>query len=179
MEDILERPIGFWKTIREFWKTGKTGVALFLISIFALIYGYIALEFEVGRGWNGHESVQNVMKDISSFVPVGGTIVAMIIGGIDFMMLLADFIQARREKRIEAATAVAKEEGKEEGKAEGIAEGKAEGIAEGIAEGKAEGIVEGKAEERELWKAWNNRRLEAEAKGQEFNEPPPNEIEAP
>ena len=175
----MERPIGFWKTIREFWKTGKAGIALFLISVFVLIYGYIAYDFEIGRGWTGHESVQNVMKDISSFVPVGGTIVAMIIGGIDFMMLLADFIQARREKRIEAATAVAKEEGKaegkEEGKAEGIAEGKAEGIAEGKAEGIAEGIAEGKAEERELWKAWNSRRLEAEAKGQEFNEPPPNE----
>ena len=36
-------------------------------------------------------------------------------------MLLSDFIQARREKRIEAA--------KVEGIAEGIAEGKVEGIA--------------------------------------------------
>ena len=165
----MERPLTFWQTVREFWKIGKTGIALFLISVFVLIYGYIAYDFEIGRGWKGHESVQNVTKDISSFVPVGGAIVAMIIGGIDLMMLLADFIQAQREKRIEAAKAVAKEEGREEGRAEGIAEGKAEGIVEG----KAEGIAEGKAEERELWIAWNNRRLEAEAKGQAFNEPPP------
>ena len=42
---------------------------------------------------------------------------------------------------------------------------------------KAEGIAEGKVEERELWLAWNNRRLEAEAKGEEFNEPPPTETQ--
>ncbi len=52
-------------------------------------------------------------------------------------------------------------------------------IQEAKTEGKAEGIAEGIAEERELWIAWNNRRLEAEAKGQEFNEPPPTEIDNP
>ncbi len=145
VEDILERPHTFWQTIREFWKTGKAGIALFLISVFVLIYGYIAYNYEIGRGWNGHESVQNVTKDISAFVPVGGTLVAMIIGGIDLMMLLADFIQARREKRIEAAKAIAK--------------------------------AEGKAEERQIWIDWNNRRLEAEAKGEPFNENPPAEPE--
>ncbi len=37
--------------------------------------------------------------------------------------------------------------------------------------------AEAKAEERGLWEEWNNRRLEAEAKGDEFNEPPPNETQ--
>lgn len=36
-----------------------------------------------------------------------------------------------------------------------------------------EAKVEGKAEERELWIEWNNRRIEAETKGEDFNEPPP------
>ena len=40
-----------------------------------------------------------------------------------------------------------------------------------------EAKAEGKAEERSLWEEWNNRRLEAEAKGDEFNEPPPNETQ--
>ena len=48
-------------------------------------------------------------------------------------------------------------------------EGKAEGIAEGIAKGKAEGV----AERDRQWAAWNNRRIEAEAKGEPFDEPPP------
>ena len=46
-----------------------------------------------------------------------------------------------------------------------------------VKEAKAKGKVEGIAEERGLWKEWNNRRLEAEAKGDEFNEPPPNETQ--
>ena len=50
---------------------------------------------------------------------------------------------------------------------------RAEGRAEGIAEGKAEGIAEGRVEERQVWRDWNNRRMEAEARGEKFTEPPP------
>ena len=46
-----------------------------------------------------------------------------------------------------------------------------------VKEAKAKGKVEGIVEERGLWKEWNNRRLEAEAKGDEFNESPPNETQ--
>ncbi|MDE0482819.1 MAG: hypothetical protein OXI67_09595 [Candidatus Poribacteria bacterium] len=147
----------FWQAVRDFWRTGKTGVALFLISLFALIYGYIALEFEIAQGWKGHVSVQNVTKDISAFIPVGAAFVAMIIGGIDLIMLLSDFIEARREKRIAAATEAAKAEGK----------------AEGIAEGKAEGIAEGEARAYRKFAEWERRRKEAEDRGEEFTEPPP------
>ena len=73
-------------------------------------------------------------------------------------MLLSDFIQARREKRIEAA--------KIEGKVEGIAEG----IVEGIAKGKA---AEGEARAYREFAEWDRRRKEAEARGEEFTEPPP------
>ena len=147
----------FWQVVRDFWRTGKTGVALFLISLFALIYGYIALEFEIAQGWKGHVSVQNVTKDISAFIPVGAAFVAMIIGGIDLIMLLSDFIEARREKRIAAAVEAAKAEGMAEGRAEGMAEGRAEGMAEVYQE----------------IQNWDRRRKEAEARGEEFTEPPP------
>jgi len=40
-------------------------------------------------------------------------------------------------------------------------------------EGRKEGREEGTSEERERWEAWNLRRLEAEAKGEVFSEPPP------
>ena len=45
--------------------------------------------------------------------------------------------------------------------------------AKGKAEGKAEGIAEGIAERDREWTAWNERRLDAAAKGQLFEEPPP------
>ncbi len=43
------------------------------------------------------------------------------------------------------------------------------------AEGRAEGCVEGRVEKQALWKAWNNRRLEAEARGEPFDEPTPSD----
>ena len=136
----------FWRvSVRDFWKTGKAGFALFLISLFVIIYGCIALDYEITKGWNGHESVQNVLKDISAFIPVGGALVGMMVGGIDVIMLLSDWYLDRREKRIQTA--------------------KAEGIAEGIAEGKAEVY-------REILE-WDRRRSEAAARGEEFTEPPP------
>ena len=68
-------------------------------------------------------------------------------------MLLSDFIQARREKRIEAAKI----------------EGRAEGIVEGIAKGRAEG----EARAYRKCAEWDRRRKEAEARGEAFTEPPP------
>ena len=41
------------------------------------------------------------------------------------------------------------------------------------AEGRAEGIVEGIAQNQNEWLRWNNRRLEAERRGEKFDEPPP------
>ena len=80
-----------WRAVRDFWKTGKAGFVLFLISLFILVYGSIALDYETTRGWKGHESVQNVLDDISTFIPVGVALVGMIVGGIDLMMLLSDW----------------------------------------------------------------------------------------
>lgn len=135
----------FWLSVRDFWRTGKTGVALFLISVFVLKYGHKAFNFEIAKGWNGHESLQNVLDDMSSFIPVGAALVAMLIGVIDIMMLFSDWYSERAEKRRKTAIKKARAEGKAEGKVEAYRE---------IAE-------------------WDRRRREAEARGEEFNEQPP------
>ena len=43
----------------------------------------------------------------------------------------------------------------------------------GMAEGRAAGRAEAEAEVNAAWKAWNERRLAAEANGEPFDEPPP------
>ena len=48
-----------------------------------------------------------------------------------------------------------------------------EGHAEGHAQGRAEGHAEGEARRQAAWVAWNGRRLAAEARGEPFDEPPP------
>ena len=72
-------------------------------------------------------------------------------------------------KLVEPIRQELREEGKEEGREAGIKEGREAGHEEGIEEGKA--IGERRANQR--WAAWNRRRLEAEAKGETFAEPPP------
>ena len=49
----------------------------------------------------------------------------------------------------------------------------ARGEARGQARGEAQGEERGRRENQKLWEEWNRRRLEAEEKGEEFNEPPP------
>ena len=58
-----------------------------------------------------------------------------------------------------------KERQREEGREEGLMEGRAEGREEGRAEARVESYAE--------WRAWNERRERAAARGEPFDEPPP------
>ena len=49
-----------------------------------------------------------------------------------------------------------------------------EGEEKRAAKAQAKGRAEGRAEERKLWTEWNARRKDAEARGEDFVEPPPN-----
>ena len=56
---------------------------------------------------------------------------------------------------------------------------KAENFAKGYAEGYVEGIAIGQAKERRRWSEWNRRRMDAEASGAPFDEPPPAPLPPP
>ena len=145
----------FLRKYREFWKTGKTNFALTIGLILGnLFFGY-AIYQEMNAGWKGYKSLRIVLTDTSVFIPVGGLIagVLTIIG--DLMMLWSD----RSEKRIQEAAAKAAAEAAVKAKAEGVEEGRREGKAE-----LAQKVI-----------AWNIRRIEAERRGEFFNEPPPTE----
>ena len=54
-----------------------------------------------------------------------------------------------------------------------IAKWKERGRAEGEEQGRAEGEKRGREEIQEMWESWNQRRLEAEGRGEPFDELPP------
>ncbi len=135
-------------------------------------YAYLAAFFAQMMGWTAmvawHEAVYGdhahtveylraVGRDSSHMVQmfILNTIGVVELGRL--IMVLAQGIADRLKER------------REKFKAELIAQGKAEGIAEGIAEGKTAGRTELAAEIA----AWNERRLEAESRGEKFDEPPP------
>ena len=141
----------FLRKHREFWKTGKTNFVLTVgLILGSLFFGY-ALYQEINAGWKGYKSLRIVITDTSVFIPVGGLIAGVLTLIGDLMMLWSD----RSEKRIQEAAA--------------------EAAAEAAVKAKAEGIKEGKAELAQKVLAWNLRRMEAERKGEPFNEPPPTE----
>ena len=49
------------------------------------------------------------------------------------------------------------------------------GLQEGREEGRDEGIQAGRREMLQRWGEWNRRRLEAESRAEQFEEPPPGE----
>ena len=54
-----------------------------------------------------------------------------------------------------------------------IAKHRKKQLEEAEAKGRAEGQTEARAESQKLWQAWNARRLEHQAAGKPFHEPPP------
>ena len=101
------------------------------------------------------EYIRAVGEGSSSMVQMFVLNSIIIIESWRLIMVLAQGIADRLRER------------REKFKAELRAEGKAEGIAEGRAEGRAD--LAAKVAD------WNKRRLEAEARGDKFDEPPPME----
>ena len=126
-------------------------LALGVFSLQVIVYAYFLIRYEVAKGNLVMETLQVLMAQLAATMAVATGTTLIFLQGVDFVM----FLTQRYLKRIEKERKEAKDEGKKEGKAEG------------------------KAEERELWIAWNDRRLEAEAKGEDFNEPPPTDTQNP
>ena len=122
----MEEKKGFWNTLRDLWKNSKTGVGLILGSVLFIFYSRIAIRYEIGVGWSGHPSVQNVMLDISRFIPVAAAFVAALILFIDLILFLCLLCVDLKKKRFQEAVKEAVKEAREEGYAEGYADGQQE-----------------------------------------------------
>ena len=128
----------------------------FLVVVVSYAIVVTQHELAVGRE-NAVETLIAIVGYISSFIPVAIVLTLIFeIGGF-FIMILWRLYKRRLEEAIEQVKIEARTEGRTEGKAEGRAEGETAGIVKNY----------------ELWAAWNNRRLEAEAQNLPFDEPPP------
>ena len=112
----MEKESGFW---RDLWRNSKTGIALFLGSLLFLAYSRVAIRYEIGQGWSGHPSVQNVLLDISRFIPVVGAAVAALILFIDIIIFVCGLLIDWRKKRFQEAVDEARAEAFEKGFAAG------------------------------------------------------------
>ena len=97
---------------------------------------------------------------------------------------LEQWINRKWDERDARNRAVGLAEGEKKGRAIGVKEGEKKGRAIDIEEGEKKGmkigLEEGRAVERAEWedrfaefRAWNRRRLEAESRGEAFDEPMP------
>ena len=116
----MENGSGFW---RDLWKNSKTSIALFLGAILFLVYSFVAVRYEIGQGWSGHPSVQNVLLDISRFIPVAGAAVAALILFIDIIIFVCGLLIDWRKKRFQEAIEEAVDEARSEAYREGYIAG--------------------------------------------------------
>ena len=140
--------------------------------IFAQTLGFTALIAwrELSKGVAGvNELIIAVVSGTAPAVPLfvvyailGVTAADLTIGGV---MVTARYLT---KKLIEPLDRKREEEVERR-----IERGMSEGVALGRSEGMSEGVALGIERERRAWTQWNSRRLEAEADGLPFNEPPP------
>ena len=161
-EDILSilrehRPYYFWALVTQILASGA-----------AITWWEVV--------WGGHANALGcgiaVALKMSALIPLWlVTTILIVDAGRRIVVLLPDGRKKLRAK--------ARAEGRSEGLAEGVAIGRAEGVEEGVAigraEGRADGVSLGTRRTNSAWRRWNTRRMEFEARGEPFDEPPPDD----
>ena len=96
-------------------------------------------------------------------VSAGASVVITELGR--YTAMLSDILREKTDKWIAKS--------RREDLEKAFAQGYAEGLGEVRAKARAQGYAEARAESQKLWQDWNARRLEHQAAGKPFHEPPP------
>ena len=138
------------------------------------------------------EAAMAITEGIGAATVGAAGLALLTIEGPESVMIIADYIRKRwvkpleekqraeaaqmqaeaRQKRAEAEEQLAEAE-KQRAEAARINAETKEILAKQREEGLQEGRQEGQSQTQAQWQAWNQRRLDAEANNQPFNEPPP------
>lgn len=97
----MEKLTRWWHILRNHWQIGVVRVAFIAILTFAYVifYSKIALDYEIGNQWKGYQSIQNLMKDISAFIPIAGVFAAIHAAEVEVIMVFSEIYKNIREKR--------------------------------------------------------------------------------
>ncbi len=150
-------------SVHEGWWYAYLAAFFIQMAVWTFMVAWSEAAYD-GRAWT-IEYIRAVGTGSSHMVQV---FILNAIGAVEsgrIIMVLAQGIADRMKER--------RERFKAELIAQGIAQGKAEGIAQGVTQGIAEGKTAGRAELAAEIAAWNQRRLDAESRGEKFDEPPP------
>ena len=142
------------------------GVSLLISSCAIIAYTLINM---------GDAGIMETYLTTAERILINGGALAILIYSVtdswEAMMVLANYL---RQNLLEPLKERQRREGLETGIVLGREEGLEEGIALGREEGREEGKEEGRSESNAKWRAWNERREKAAARGEPFDEPPPN-----
>ena len=159
-------------TVRDVGRSLANFLGLVVIYVLSVVL------YELDAGWRGFLATGWLVFIYSPpFLASATTLIISREGGD--IVLFHRWSAARRRHAENVAKAKneglneGRDLGRTEGHTEGFAEGRSEGLNEGLNKGIDLGRDEGRDEKQQEWAAWNARRLEAAAKGEPFNEPPP------
>lgn len=117
-----------------------------------------------------------VAKELSSLSPISVVTTVALLEGVNIMVFITR--EYLREKFLKPLHERQRAEAVAEGRAKGREEGREEGRVKGREEGREEGQQQGQADMYRAWMNWNHRRVEAERRGRQFDEPPPSDPRA-
>ena len=159
-------------TIRSQWYASY----IYLFSIQTLAGTGYAIWHEIARRTDDgiYETFSAIIEQTGRIGVASAAISIAITEVLNDIMVTGEWM---RQKLVEPLKEKQRQEGRAEGLAEGRekgrVEGRAEGLEEGLEEGRAEGLEEGREEAHIEWREWIERKTQAEAKGEQFDEPMP------
>ncbi len=130
------------------------------------MYGVVEFLNWLHPNYSRGEVVEAAMAHIPAVTALGIPATFTLMEVIQRLMVTYDYLMNKYVRPLQ-------EKQRAEGREQGLAEGRAEGREQGLAEGRAEGREQAEAEFRQLVSEWNQRRLDAAARNEPFDEPPP------
>ena len=147
---------------------GRLAQYFALFTLFATLGLGFLLWYEIfeNAGDTLPQTIRAIIQGLGLNTAGSAGMALQIVEGPKFVMVLADYFTKKWLNPL-------KEQLREEGREKGRQEGREEGRQEGHEEGRQEGREEAAAQVNAQWRDWLRRRMEAEGRGERFDEPPP------